>query len=229
MNRILGFLIIGMFSFFVIVFLKQYYPDALKNDQNKIALVSIVIILSMVGSNLMVRGVNLSTKLKQIIGWVVIIFMVISGYSYKWELKEFGNRVAANIIPGYAQGNGDGSVSFYTSQNGHFEITALVNNKKRIRFLFDTGASNVALTRKDAEALGIDTNSLEYNIPVSTANGINWVARIVIDKIQIGPIEINDVAGSVSQEGLDISLLGMSFLRKLESYNIEGNKLTFRN
>lgn len=229
MNRILGFLIIGMFSLFIIVSLKQYYPDALKSDQSKISVISAIIILSMLGSNIMVRGANLSSKFKQIIGWIVIIFMVISGYSYQLELKEFGNRIAANIIPGYAQGNGDGSVSFYTSQNGHFEIAALVNNKARIKFLFDTGASNVALTRKDAAALGIDTNSLDYNIPVSTANGVNWVARIVIDKIKIGPIEITDVAGSVSQDGLDISLLGMSFLRKLESYNIEGNKLTFKN
>ncbi len=133
------------------------------------------------------------------------------------------------MIPGYAQGNGDGSVSFYAGNNGHFEITALLNDKNRVKFLFDTGASTVALTIEDAKKIGINTDNLIYNLPLNTANGISWAARVNIDKIQIGPIVVRNVEGTVSSGGLDSPLLGMSFLRKLSTFVIKGNTLTLVN
>lgn len=228
MARFLSFIIIGALTIMFVMWIGQYYPNILKSDQNKISILSLVFIISLAGSNLVVRGAGLTTKLKQITGWLVILLMVITGYSYQLEIKDFSDRLAANVIPGYGKGNGDGSVTYYAAENGHFEVTALINDAARVHFLFDTGASTVSLTQEDAKSIGINTDALEYNIPINTANGTNWAARVMLNKIQVGPIVVTDVSSTVVKEGMDVSLLGMSFLRKLRQYDIKGNALTLR-
>jgi aspartyl protease family protein len=229
MRRILGFIIIASLLGILTNWLLKYYPSVLDNDQNKIAVFSSIFILSALCSNLFVRTDGIATTLKRIGGWVFITLLVITGYSYQLEIKDYSNKLAANVIPGYAQGNGDGSVTFYAGDNGHFEITALLNDENRVHFLFDTGASTVALTKADAQRIGINTDELKYNTPLSTANGTSWSARVNIAKIQVGPITVYNVEGTVSNEGLDTSLLGMSFLRQLRQYMIKGNTLTLIN
>jgi aspartyl protease family protein len=229
MRRAFSFLLI-MFSLSLLVaWLLKYYPDAIESNQNKISILTAMILLSVIFSNLFVSKEGIIMTLKRVGGWIFITLLVLTGYSYQLEIKDYSNRLAANVIPGYAQGNGDGSVSFYAGQNGHFEITGLLNDIGRIRFLFDTGATTVALTIEDAKKIGINTDVLKYNVPLNTANGISWAARVNIDKIKVGPIVIHNVEGTVSRGGLDSSLLGMSFLRKLKKFVIKGNTLTLVN
>jgi len=112
----------------------------------------------------------------------------------------------------------------------HHAFTVLVNNTTDIDFMLDTGASVVSLTYKDAKKIGVDVDNLTFNIPSNTANGISWGAKIMLDSMQIGPIMVHNIPARVSQENaLDISLLGMSFLRELKQFNIQENKLTMTN
>ncbi len=230
MKLIIKFIVVALCFGALLLLLNKNFPNALSDDQNKVSLISSVAILTLIISRISVSNIRISSLVNQFLGWVLISLVIITGYSYKLELEQFSNRLAANIIPGYAQENSDGSVTFYAGINGHFNISAMVNDSRKVKFLFDTGASVVSLTNRDARLLGIDVDNLEYNSPSSTANGVSWGARIKLDKIQVGSIIVYDVSASVSQEGaLDTSLLGMSFLGELKEFKIQESKLTLTN
>jgi len=213
----------------LLALLFKQFPDVMNNEQNKISLISSLVIITVLLARISTADINYSTLFRQATGWIIISIFILTGYSYQYELNKVGNRLAANLIPGYGEGNGDGSVTFYAGNNGHFIIKALINDRERIKLLLDTGATMLSLTYRDAEKIGIDVENLEYNSPLNTANGISWAAKVTLKSVQVGPITVNNVYATVSKDGLDTSLLGMSFLRKLKRFNIQRNKLTLVN
>lgn len=212
----------------IVLLLLKNFPEAMDNSNNQLSLVSTLAILSFLILRLANSSLGISSILKQISVWIIIIFIILAGYSYKHELQGVSDQVLANLLPGYGKMSADDqSMIFYAGDNGHFTIAATLNDQAKVNFMLDTGASTVSLTYKDAIALGIDLNSLNYNIPFNTANGMSWGAKYMIDKIQIGSIIVYDVPANISKEGsLDTSLLGMSFLNRLSSFNIKANQLT---
>lgn len=106
---------------------------------------------------------------------------------------------------------------------GHIVIDAVVNGVP-IRMLVDTGASLVTLTSADARAAGIDPGALVFNRRASTANGIVRMAPVMLREIRLGQLSIGEVRAAVL-EHLDVSLLGMSFLGRLQSYEMRDGKL----
>jgi len=109
-------------------------------------------------------------------------------------------------------------------QGGHYYVTADVGGAE-IRFLVDTGASLIALSADDAERIGLEPDSLDYNGVVQTANGTTRVAPVTLDEVRIGQMEVDRVEAIVSQAPMGMSLLGMSFLRRLEGYRVEDGNL----
>ncbi len=107
---------------------------------------------------------------------------------------------------------------------GHVVLEATVNGAP-VRMLVDTGASLVTLTREDARAAGIGPGGLAFNGRVSTANGFARIAPVTLREIRIGQLSIYDVPAAVL-ENLPISLLGMSFLSRLQAYEMRDGKLT---
>jgi aspartyl protease family protein len=92
--------------------------------------------------------------------------------------------------------------------------------------MVDTGASFVVLSPDDAEYLGFDFWNEDYTYKVRTATGEYAMAPIMIDEIEIGDdIRIFNVRGAVINEGSEVSLLGLSFLNKLKSYQFSGDEL----
>lgn len=99
----------------------------------------------------------------------------------------------------------------------------------RIRMLVDTGATAVALSLEDARRIGISPAAADYTLPISTANGKAMAARVNIPEIRLGTLLVSDVPAIVlPQEVKGVSLLGMTFLKKLSSFQIAENKLTMR-
>ena len=109
-------------------------------------------------------------------------------------------------------------------QGGHYFLTAEIGGAD-IDFLVDTGASLIALSYEDAERIGLDPDNLEYNGVVQTANGTTRVAPITLDTVRVGQLEVDRVEAIVSKASMGTSLLGMSFLRRLESYRVEDGNL----
>jgi aspartyl protease family protein len=116
------------------------------------------------------------------------------------------------------------SIVYTANERGHVVLDAAVNGAP-VRMLVDTGASLVTLTAMDARAAGIDPASLVFSEHVRTANGAARMAPVTLREIRIGQLSIYDVPASVL-EHLNVSLLGMSFLVKLESYEMRDGKLT---
>jgi len=100
------------------------------------------------------------------------------------------------------------------SADGHFWVEARANDKA-VKFLVDTGASVVALTPLDAQRLGFDIRTLDYSRAVNTANGKTLAAEVTIHSLSVGESRVNEVRAMVIREGLDTSLLGMSYLGRL--------------
>jgi clan AA aspartic protease (TIGR02281 family) len=116
------------------------------------------------------------------------------------------------------------SLSLRAAANGHVYLTAIVNNVP-IQFVVDTGASWVALTRQDAIRAGVAGN-LNYTVTTSTANGNAKAARVTLGGVRIGQLEVDDVEAMVLSENTGISLLGQTFLKRLQSYEMRGDVLT---
>jgi aspartyl protease family protein len=110
------------------------------------------------------------------------------------------------------------------NEQGHVVVEAAVNAAP-MRLLVDTGASLVTLTPADARAAGISPGELVFNHRVSTANGSARMAPVTLREIRIGQLSVYDVPAAVL-ENLNISLLGMSFLSRLQSYEMRDGKLT---
>ncbi len=112
---------------------------------------------------------------------------------------------------------------------GHFFATANINNAS-IQVLVDTGATAVALSFEDAQKAGLSPNTLKFDVPVNTANGTGFAAKVILRKVEIGTIRVPDVEGLVLPKGaFDGTLLGMSFLGRLTSFGVQNGKLVLKN
>jgi aspartyl protease family protein len=113
---------------------------------------------------------------------------------------------------------------YRADRRGHFSLTATVNGAP-IRVVVDTGASLVALTLDDARAAGIGRSELLFNQVTQTANGRVRFAPVMLREIRIEQLSIENVPAAVI-ENLDQSLLGMSFLKRLKSFEMREGALT---
>ena len=119
------------------------------------------------------------------------------------------------------------AASIAKSADGHYWAEADVNGR-RVRFLVDTGASAVALTLEDARRLGIDTAGLDYDFGVQTASGQARAAHVKLDSIAVAGARVNDVEAFVIEEGLESSLLGMTYLGRLSRFEATRTALILR-
>jgi aspartyl protease family protein len=116
------------------------------------------------------------------------------------------------------------TIVYAADERGHVVLDAAVNGAPA-RMLVDTGASLVTLTPADARAAGINPANLAYSGQVQTANGTARMAPVTLREIRIGQLSLYDVPAAVL-EHLNVSLLGMSFLSRLQGYEMRDGKLT---
>ncbi|MGB7270979.1 MAG: TIGR02281 family clan AA aspartic protease [Albidovulum sp.] len=101
------------------------------------------------------------------------------------------------------------------AEDGHYYIDTTVNGTN-VRFVVDTGATNVVLTERDARRVGFDPDTLAYTGRASTANGMVLTAPVRLKSFLLGPFKDEDVRAMVNGGDLDTSLLGMSYLSQFE-------------
>ena len=122
-------------------------------------------------------------------------------------------------------GNGEARYEIKRAADNHFYAEAQVNGAL-IRFLVDTGASNVVLTRDDAQRAGIAAG--EFSAEAIGAGGRVRLMPIAIGRLALGPLEASDVPAMVAESGLTMSLLGQSYLAKIGSVSIQGDLMVLR-
>jgi aspartyl protease family protein len=182
--------------------------------------VALVVIVS--GAVLTIFRHNFSQALTSALIWVVFAFVLVLVYTYRFQLYDVGDHVLAELVPGHAVTRGH-TVELARTTSGEFRIGAEVNGA-RIPMVLDTGASSVVLTHDAARDAGLPTEFIKYTVSVDTANGHTLAAPVTLDRVAVGGIVERQVSALIAQPGqLKTSLLGMSFLNRLRSFEVEGS------
>jgi aspartyl protease family protein len=170
---------------------------------------------------------RLSKALEALLFWAVLGLLLVVGYSYRFELRDVGDRVIAELMPGHVASHGR-RVEVVRGHGGDFAVGAHINGA-RVPMVLDTGASSVVLTQEAAKAAGLPLEVLVYNVNVDTANGRTRAAPVTLDRLAVGGLTERAVPALVAQPGqLKNNLLGMTFLNRLESWEVRGDRLRMR-
>jgi len=200
--------------------------NLLRHDVGTLAL-KLALLVFVGGLVLVVFRERLSQALEAILFWAVIGLLLVVGYSYRFELRDVADRVIAELVPGHVAGRGR-NVEVVRGHSGEFALTAHINGA-RIPMVLDTGASSVVLTQEAAKAAGLPLEVLTYTVNVDTANGRMRAAAVTLDRLAVGGLTERAVPALVAQPShLKINLLGMSFLNRLQSWEVRGDKLRMR-
>lgn len=186
-------------------------------------LVTLSILLVAIGSYALVaaRG-NIGTRLRHLLLWALLFTGVAAGYSL-WD----GVRLTNTTV----QTSGEGMV-VRRGLDGHFhltlEITGASGRSEPVRFIVDTGATEMVLTRADAERLGYGARDLRFLGIAQTANGTTRTASVTLPRVALAGHESSRVRALVNEGELHSSLLGMGYLERFASLEITRDQLRIR-
>jgi clan AA aspartic protease (TIGR02281 family) len=120
------------------------------------------------------------------------------------------------------------SVQITRSEGGEFRLRARINGVVA-PMVIDTGATSVVLTYETAKAAGLPLEVLDYDVPLETVGGTTRAARLTLDRLAIGRLVERSVPALVVPRGqMKTNLLGMSFLDRLESWEVRADHLMLR-
>jgi len=215
------YIIIGLVA--LIAFLHFQFPYALQDENVRMRALYLVMVLALIaGGGRAFKNRPVSKTLRDAAIWLAILVVLVFAYSFR---DEFGNsRFMAELMPSRVHVEGDGAMSIRASEGGHFMVESEVNGMP-VRFMIDTGASDIVLSPDDARRAGLNPDTLKYSTFASTANGGVAGALVTLDSLKIGNITLSHIPASVNGKWMSESLLGMSFLRRLKGYRVEGNRL----
>jgi aspartyl protease family protein len=208
------------------------------SDQHMQILIALAFLLVIGFSALgMYRG-RFSQAARDLGIWLGLGAVIVAGYGFRDEFRQLGHRMLGDLMPpGEAQtldtgtnrsGGTDQAVRIRRRSDGHFVAKTEVNGVI-VTMLVDTGASSVVLKPADARLAGVDVDRLTYSVPVQTANGTAYAAAVRLKRLSVGGITVDGIEALVAKPGtLGESLLGMTFLRRLRSYEFSGEFLTLR-
>jgi aspartyl protease family protein len=187
----------------------------------------IVLIFMVLGAVVSVLYHKLGDAIRAGVFWICIGGLLMLGYTFRGEIQFVGERVLSELVPGRPISTGR-AVEIARARDGDFSVQAEINGA-RFNMLVDTGATSVVLTPEVAKAAGLPVDLLKFDVTIETANGRGRAAAVVLDRVSVGGIVERRVPALVSAPGdLKMSLLGMSFLNRLESVEIRGSRLVMR-
>lgn len=233
------FLVVAVALGLLVGFLSVEFPEVLADSDNQLRVVIAVVWLGVLLTAVVaqVQRGQVGLMLRYTLTWILIFLGIVTVYAFRQEFGFVKDRVVAEVLPqrGLTQskpdsastGGGEASISFRSRYGGHFVVDAVIRGET-VRFLVDTGASDVVLTPTDAQRIGLHPATLNYTQRYNTANGVVMGAPVTLDRVRIGPIEVANVRASVNRAPMQGSLLGMSFLNRLAGYEVRDGVLTFK-
>lgn len=160
---------------------------------------------------------RLSAALQHAAIWVLIFAGVTIGYGFK-------DQLISQLYPDAAQLRGNDTIALRRASDGHFYARVQVNGTE-VRFLVDTGATNLVLSKQDADRIGVAMEDLNYIVPANTANGQVYGAGIVLDRVELGGFVDKNVRAIINGGEMEDSLLGMDYLERYRRFSFEGGEL----
>lgn len=154
---------------------------------------------------------------QQAVLWGLLFLGVIAAYGL-WD------NVSQTVLPRQTVNTLADRIEIPRSPDGHYYLQAQINDQP-VRFVVDTGASDIVLSRADARAAGINPDTLVYTGRANTANGAVATAVVRLDRFTVGGIEDRNLRAAVTDGDLGISLLGMRYLERFARIEIIGGNL----
>ena len=208
--------------------LARAFPESLRTSDDWARVVYLMGLVLLVTAGLFRSGrIVRPEHLRYAAIWAAIVGLLALGFAYRDELSEAPQRLRLAFSAGDPVATKPGELVIPRDESGHYVVVARVNGQ-RVRFLVDTGATDTVLSPDDAQRIGLPLADLRYLRAVETANGEGYAAPFVADRFEVGPIVLSDFAVAVNQAPMSISLLGMSFLSRLDSFHFEGRNLVLR-
>ncbi len=220
---VVGALLVGV----LVAWLVSLFPEAMDDEESRMRLLRRLALLALVGASVIMHArLRPKKAFKNAMIWIAIGVGLLLAYSLRHDAAALGDRLLAELLPHRGMSNGT-EVVLNARRGGHFVVEAEVDGVP-VRFMVDTGASDVVLSPRDAGRLGFDPKRLSFDKAYRTANGMVMGAPVRVGHIKIGHIAFRDVRASVNGAPMATSLLGMSFLSRLSSYEVTGDRLTLR-
>ena len=225
---------IGLWLLFIggvgamLVALVRAFPDEVRtrNDWADVAWAVMLILLVSTGLFRLGRGA-FSRSLGYIAIWAAAIGVLAVGYAYRDDLAGVPQRLRLAFGAGYPIATAEHEVVVPQDERGAFVLNARVNGQP-VRFIVDTGATDTVLSPEAARRLGVDVDKLDFKESAETANGMGYGAPFVAQRLDVGPIAFANFPMVVNQASMSSSLLGLSFLNRLESFEIRDRKLILK-
>ncbi|TMM54790.1 retropepsin-like aspartic protease family protein [Sulfitobacter sabulilitoris] len=162
--------------------------------------------LMVLGAYLAHNRLSVNRMLQQATVWALIFFGVVAAIGL-WD------DISRTAIPRQVNVAGENRIIVPRSPDGHYYLMAQVNGAP-LRFVVDTGASDMVLTRRDAQAAGLAPETLNFMGRAMTANGEVRTAPVRLDNITLGSVTDSNVPATVNGGEMTNSLLGMSYLQR---------------
>lgn len=166
------------------------------------------------------RG-GIGQLLRHLLLWALLFIGVAAAYGI-WQ--DSGHRLIG------VQHEQNGAVELSRDRGGHFFLSLKITGPQggapeTVRFMVDTGATDLVLSRADAERLGYRMDDLAFLGTARTANGIVRTARVWLDEVQLGSRSDRRVPALVNEGELHVSLLGMGYLDRFSRIEISRERL----
>ncbi len=167
--------------------------------------------------------------LRHMMIWVGVAVALLVAIGYGGDKLGMGDRKGTGTVAAPAgrpapQKAASRSMAIRAGQGGQFLVDADVDGVP-VRFVVDTGATRVVLSPEDAKRVGLHVRDRHFTQSARTAGGIVRVAPVTLRELRIDHLTVRDVEASVNEQPIGISLLGMTFLSRLDGYRVEGDKL----
>lgn len=161
---------------------------------------------------------NLGRMARMALAWGLIFLGMLAAYGL-WE------DVRSDLLPRQAVIEDGRAIEIPRGPDGHFRLTLRVDGTP-VEFLVDTGATDIVLSRRDAERVGLDPERLAFLGTARTANGDVRTAFARVGEMAVGPVVFRNVPVAVTAGDMERSLLGMGYLNRLERIEISGDRMT---
>ena len=160
---------------------------------------------------------SLGKSARMALAWGLIFLGFVAAYGLWGDIQ-------SDFLPQQAVLEDGRLIEVPRGRDGHFHLTIELNGTN-VDFLVDTGASDVVLTKSDAERIGLDLDDLAFLGTARTANGEVRTAYTTIDNVALGPVIFRNVGVAVNSGEMSGSLLGMSYLDRFSRIEISGNEM----
>jgi aspartyl protease family protein len=177
-----------------------------------------------VASALIGMRLSVGKAVKMLLAWLAIFGVGFALFAFRDDFSSLGQRLKDEAIGAPTVQSSGGELRIPLQRDGHFWVDAEVNGAP-VRFLIDSGASVTTISRKVANAAGIETG-MRVEI-VETANGTIQMSKARAEQLKVGSIRLSDFPVLVAQQD-GLNVLGMNFLSSLDKWGVEGRTLVLQ-